>query len=165
MRFAALLLMLVAAPAGAQGGLVFDPAPLAACVAANRGMDCAWLAANACIAATPGGNSTAGMGGCARAELDWWDADLNATYRSLRDGERATDSDWTDPPGMAPRPSGAQALREVQRAWIAWRDATCAYEELQWWGGTGAGLAGTSCRLQLTAEQALTLRRWLAGGG
>lgn len=165
MRNLAIALTLAAAPAVAQDGLVFDPAPLAACVEGNGGLDCLWIAANACIAATPGGNSTAGMIGCAAAERDWWDADLNASYQRLRQGERFTDETWTNPPGMIPRPSGAEALRDVQRAWIVWRDATCRYEELQWWGGTGAALVHVSCNLQLTAEQALTLRRWLAAGG
>jgi len=168
-----------AAPAAAQEGLRFDAAPLLACLAAagpgagdaakgdgaatdGAARACIGLAAEACMAATEGGWSTIGMVGCVSAEHDWWDADLNTTYRDLRARERQGDADWPQTPGILPRPSGADALRDMQRAWIAWRDATCLYEELDWWGGTGAALIGASCRLQLTAEQALRLRGYLA---
>jgi uncharacterized protein YecT (DUF1311 family) len=60
-------------------------------------------------------------------------------------------------------PEHAQALRDMQRAWIGFRDATCAFERAYWGGGTGGGgtgggLAQVSCLMQMTGEQALYLK-------
>ena len=52
----------------------------------------------------------------------------------------------------------------MQRAWIEYRDATCAYEAAQWGGGTGAGPAFAGCLMRLTAEQALYLEYEGMGG-
>lgn len=164
---AAGLALLAAPPAPAQSkgdGLRFDPGLIRSCLESGGWRDCIGVAAEACMQATPGGHSTAGMGGCLGAEAEWWDARLNDHYQTLRARERAADAEAPPIPGMPPRPSGAEALRELQRAWIAWRDATCFYEELQWWGGTGASSAGAACRMRLTAEQTLTLMSYLAEG-
>lgn len=142
--------------------LVFDPAPVVTCLEGGGGRDCIGLASATCMEATEGGYSTIGMVGCISAEHDWWDADLNSSYRALRTLERAADAGWPSVPGMLPRPSGVDALRDMQRAWITFRDATCFYDELQWWDGTGASLVGAACRSQMTAEQALRLRRLMA---
>lgn len=158
----AALILLAPAPAAAQS-LVFDGANIDTCLQDQGDRACIGVESARCMEETPGGYSTAGMAGCLSAELDWWDADLNARYQDLRAQEQQGDADWTDIPGMTPRPDGADVLRDMQRAWIAFRDAACFYEEIQWWGGTGAGPAGTSCRMTLTAEQALRLRNHLAG--
>lgn len=161
------LLALAAPPAAAQAkdeGLRFDGALIQSCLDAGGWRDCIGVGANACIEATPGGYSTVGMTGCTIAEEDWWDARLNAEYQALMDRERQGDADWQPIPGLMPRPSGAEALRTMQRAWIAYRDATCTYEELQWWGGTGASGAGAGCRMRLTAEQVLALMSYQAEG-
>jgi uncharacterized protein YecT (DUF1311 family) len=164
MRGAVLALCLALPGAASAQELDFDARLIQSCLDRGQGRACIGVAAEACMAATPGGFSTVGMGGCTRAEEDWWDAQLNAAYQTLRARERAADADWRPIPGMAPRPSGADVLRDMQRAWIGWRDATCLYEEFQWWGGTGASLAGAACRMRLTGEQALTLRGYLADG-
>lgn len=159
------LASILALPDAAWGqGVRFDARQIQSCLDRGEGRACIGAAAEACMEATPGGYSTVGMGGCTAAEEAWWDAELNAAYQALRTRERRADTDWQPIPGMLPRPSGADTLRDVQRAWIGWRDATCQYEELQWWGGTGASLAGASCRMRLTGEQALTLRAYLADG-
>jgi uncharacterized protein YecT (DUF1311 family) len=54
-------------------------------------------------------------------------------------------------------PSQGDALKNMQRAWIAYRDATCDYERSHWGGGTGGGPATVSCLMYMTAEQALYL--------
>jgi uncharacterized protein YecT (DUF1311 family) len=162
---AALALAPLAAPAQSKGdGLRFDGALIQACLDAGGWRDCIGVATNACIGATPGGSSTVSMTGCTQAEAAWWDARLNAEYRALMDRERQGDADWQPIPGMLPRPSGEEALRTMQRTWIAYRDATCTYEELQWWGGTGASGAAAGCRLRLTAEQVLALISYQAEG-
>ncbi len=164
----ALALALLAAPAAAQskdeGGLRFDGGLIQSCLDNGGWRDCIGVAATACIEATPGGYSTVAMTGCTVAEEEWWDARLNVEYRALMARERQGDAEWQPIPGMVPRPSGADALRAMQRAWIAYRDATCAYEELQWFGGTGASGAGAGCRMRLTGEQALYLMSQQAEG-
>lgn len=112
---------------------------------------------------TEGGYTTPGMAGCLDAEREYWDGELNAAYGELRARAQQFDA---DPPieGLPPRPSSVDALRDMQRAWIAFRDASCRYEQLQWWGGTGASGAYTGCLMRLTGEQALTLRSYLAEG-
>ena len=50
----------------------------------------------------------------------------------------------------------------MQRAWIGYRDAACAYEASQWGGGTGAGPAAVGCMMTLTGRQALALEEKLA---
>ena len=106
-----------------------------------------------CMTANQSGGSTVGMGGCLSKELDWWDARLNAAYGALMKREKADDAEY----GGEGIPAKAPALRAMQRAWIAWRDATCDYERSQWGGGTGGGPATVGCLMRLTGEQALYL--------
>lgn len=146
--------MAAALPTGAQASeLVFSAEYTNACLEDGGWRDCIGLAAQRCMETTPGGHSTHGMNACLDAEREWWDDRLNTNYRALREIERAADVDA--PPGQ---PLFADALRDMQRAWIAFRDATCNYEVLYWYGGTGATTAWQSCQLHLTAEQALALR-------
>lgn len=107
--------------------------------------------ANACMEATPGGWSTVGMGACLNKEYEYWDARLNAAYVKVRDMRRKADKELGDIGSSAPKQ--ADALLAMQRAWIAYRDATCDYERSHWGGGTGGGPATLSCLLYLTAEQ------------
>jgi len=149
---------LLTAPAQAQE-LRFDIGHTLACLDAAGGgpgaEGCIGASANACMRDTPGGSSTYGMGACIDREYSYWDDRLNASYRSLRAQERADDADWAGAPGVV---SKADALRDMQRAWIAFRDATCAYERAQWGGGTGGGPAWAGCQMRLTGAQALYLQ-------
>ena len=116
---------------------------------------CIGAASVACMEATPAGYSTFGMRGCSNFELEWWDGELNAAYQELRAIEKTEDQEMADLPGVE---SQADALRNMQRAWIALRDAKCLYERAQWGGGTGGGPAYVSCALHETAEQTLYLQ-------
>ncbi len=98
------------------------------------------------------------MGGCLDYELSYWDDRLNASYRALRAKERASDADWAGSPGAV---SKADALRDMQRAWIPLRDATCDYERSQWGGGTGGGPATLACLLRMTGGQTLYLEQMM----
>lgn len=159
------LASLHAAAQSKDEGPLFNPAASLACVEGGGRAECIGLSAGVCMETTPGGWTTMGMAACTLAEAEWWDARLNAHYQELMARERLDDSDWPAPePGTAPRPSGVESLRDMQRAWIAWRDATCAYEVLQWFGGTGAAVAGAGCRMELTGLQALRLQSYLAEG-
>jgi uncharacterized protein YecT (DUF1311 family) len=74
--------------------------------------------------------------------------------------EEATDAELKEL-GLA-EPSTSAALRDMQRTWIAYRDAACAYERSQWGGGTGGGPATADCLMRMTAAQALALEQRLA---
>lgn len=155
------LLLCLAGPATAQD-LVFDIWHSKTCVSGGGGADCIGMAADRCMSDTPGGHSTYGMGGCLSAELDWWDAELNRAYQELRAAEKTIDQDeaeWL--PAEAPK--RAVALRDAQRAWITFRDATCLYEQTQWGGGTGGGPAYVGCLLRMTGEQTLYLKSMQGG--
>ncbi|MCG6903206.1 MAG: DUF1311 domain-containing protein [Rhodobacter sp.] len=151
--------LVLGTPAGAQE-LVFnlyhtqscldaapDPAAQRACIGAS---------ANACMSATGMGGTTIGMSGCIDRELGYWDGRLNDSYQRLRARERSEDAGYG---GAAGYVSQADALRDMQRAWIAFRDATCAYERAQWGGGTGGGPATVGCLMRMTGEQTLYLEQ------
>jgi uncharacterized protein YecT (DUF1311 family) len=146
-------------PGLAQDGAVFSPAATEACLAsAAPGLAaeaCAGLSANRCMADTPQGDTTYGMILCFSAEADWWDARLNASFAARMKDARAMDADVM--PMGRPVPSAAMALRDMQRAWIAFRDARCAYEAALWMGGSGAGPAVGACLMRETARQTLII--------
>ncbi len=100
------------------------------------------LVAEPCQEHTDGGQSTFGMAACFRLEAFIWDDLLNANYKSLRDD--------LDPQQLA-------KLRDMQRAWIASRDATCAFYDAKI-QGTIAIPMGAACLARETARRALLLR-------
>jgi uncharacterized protein YecT (DUF1311 family) len=124
----------------------FDPAPTAACVAAAeaaapaRGghgvLDCAGLAAQACMA-TPGGDTTLGMMTCLDAELGYWQGRFDAAH-AVRAG--ATTGEGAEADARI-----AARLAAMQEAWAAFRDAACLWEQAQWLGG-GCGGPATAAR-------------------
>lgn len=52
-------------------------------------------------------------------------------------------------------------LARVVATFEAYREATCDMESALWGAGSGAGPDWAACRMQVTAEQALRLERWL----
>lgn len=155
--FVLIALTLFAAPLAAQN-LVFSPRATESCLLSGGGESCIGLSAEACMEDTPGGYSTVGMGGCLSMELTYWDDRLNASYqRALR---RAGQSDQENA-GFGP--SQKDALRDMQRAWIPFRDGRCDFERSQWGGGTGQGPAGAECLMRVTADQALYLENYAPG--
>jgi len=135
---------------------------LAAAGEEGDGRACIGLSARRCMEESEGGDTTVGMGVCLGRELEEWDRRLNAHYRALMARERREDEEMRRIGASAPQK--APALRAMQRAWIDYRDARCAYIAAQWGGGTGAGPAGAECLMRMTAEQALFLRRMLEEG-
>ncbi|MBT8460728.1 MAG: DUF1311 domain-containing protein [Boseongicola sp.] len=137
--------------------LSFTMAPTQACLADAEGVDrisCAGASAEYCMS-KPAGSSTVGMGFCLGRELGDWDDRLNAAYAELRRVERRV---MEEAKTLELRvPDTVLALRNMQRAWMQFRDATCTYEFSTWGGGTGGGPANTACLLDLTARQTLML--------
>lgn len=147
-RAAAMVLMLVPGAVLAQD-VVFDPGPSVSCMAQSDGdwRSCAGTSAELCMQETPAGWTTVGMMNCLGAELDYWDRRLNLAYQDARRLARRNDF---DAPEAA---SQADALLEMQRAWINFRDRKCGYVQSQWSGGTGGGPAAVSCHMMETAAQ------------
>ncbi len=103
------------------------------------------------------------MGACYGAEGAWWDAALNTTYRDLLAAEERVEAE--NAAVGIPAPGTVEPLRDMQRAWIPFRDAACTYEYAQWGGGTGGPVANAACQMRMTAEQTVELilrRRELA---
>lgn len=150
-----------AAPAAAQD-MEFRIDATLSCLAGADGFGeqraCIGTAANACMDNNFGGHSTVGTSTCLDLERQYWDDRLNDVYGKLRAREKAEDVKYAESPGWMNK---ANALRDMQRAWIPYRDATCDYERAQWGGGTGGGPAAVSCHMYLTAEQALYLESML----
>ena len=163
---AALLGVALAAPAAAQDGLVFDPAPVAACLEAGmRGgvpPDCIGAASGRCVEESEGGFTTIGTTDCTNRETEAWDRALNREYRLLREDFEAADAAAVGT-GAGVGIDRSDALRDAQRAWIAFRDADCTARYAQYQDGSIRSLVGTSCRLDHTARRALELRSMRAG--
>ena len=86
--------------------------------------------------------SNVGTADCYRVEAAIWDALLNDNYKELM---KALDDN-----------NDQDKLKEMQRAWIAYRDTTC---DFYWYKihGTMAIPMSASCRLRETARRALLL--------
>lgn len=100
---------------------------------------------NACIRLSPEGETNAGMIGCTAEEHRAWEGVLATEYRAL----------------MEQRGSGpGDALRRSREAWIAARDADCAFSASRFEGGSHAPLEHVSCLRDKTAERVSQLQRW-----
>lgn len=131
--------------------LVFSPQDTLDCIASGQPMEgCVGASAEACVEVN--GYATVVESACYSREAEWWDGRLNAVYREVMRQSREMDSE-----NGSYAPSQAEALRDMQRAWIGYRDATCSFEASQWGGGTGAGPAYNACILRLTADQVIYL--------
>ncbi len=113
--------------------------------AAFQAESCIGVAATACIQAE-GNTSTAVMTDCYGSEADAWDRRLNAAYKRL-----LSNGDGKDV---------AEGLRKTQRAWMAWRDASCAQPSIVFKGSMASPMSAY-CRLGATARQAIWLEGWL----
>jgi len=141
-------------PVAAQD-LQFDAAGLETCLEqvsdGAQSYDCIGRASAACME-QPMGETTPGMAFCLSEEYEIWDAKLNEAYQMLRSDYAALDADRFEG-----APALADALRDMQRGWIGYRDARCSFEAAQWYGGTGSSPAFLGCMMQQTAEQTLYL--------
>ena len=94
------------------------------------------------------GGVTARLRACDAAELTRRDAELNRTYAELL---------------RALPPARRERLRAAERAWVAFRDAECAFRASATEGGTATPLVAGACLLELTGERVDRLRTLLGG--
>jgi uncharacterized protein YecT (DUF1311 family) len=117
----------------------------------DRNPECLGAASNACQMASADGSTTQGIVACLQAETDIWDGFLNGEYKELQGQLKVADEDG----GSISR---VDALRDAQRAWIAFRDADCMLAYAQYQDGTIRSVISASCVMRMTAERTLTLR-------
>jgi uncharacterized protein YecT (DUF1311 family) len=55
--------------------------------------------------------------------------------------------------GITGREVSVPALEASQAAWLAYRDAECEFVGSTWGGGSGTGIAISSCRIELTRDR------------
>ena len=151
-------LIIYAMPANAQEFTV-DAHFIDRCLAIQEDpMVCVGREADRC-AQKHGGGADMVIAACTFAEAEAWDDSLNAAYRELQRLAREREA-WDV--GYEP---GALliGLRDMQRAWISYRDAVCANAlALARPFGSSAGVAESECLLEETARQfvKLTQMRW-----
>ena len=150
-------LLLMATTAAAED-LPFSPDATVDCLAdaSDHGAReaCIGRAAEACYS-REGIYSNFAIGVCFGAEADYWDARLNTAYATLIGTEIALAEDLEKDGVFAP--DAVTALRDMQRAWMPFRDAACWYEVTTWGGGSGSGPASAECLMHMTGRQALAL--------
>ncbi len=101
----------------------------------------------------PGGSTTIGITECILAETAEWDAILNEEYRATQQANEAADTG-----GQSSVMDRSDALRDAQRAWIAFRDADCGARYAMWQDGTIRTIVGANCQMTMTAQRAIDLR-------
>ena len=84
----------------------------------------------------------AAMNACAAARMRAADSGLNAAYGAVL--HRLA-------------PAAQTRLREAERAWVAFRDAECAFRASGSDGGSAAAMVATDCRRELTEARAKSL--------
>lgn len=124
-------------------------------------MRLAWLG---CVAALTAAPALAQDVDCATAEVqmeltycaeqDWLaaDADLNAAYGVARKLMQGIDAELE-----VSQRGAADNLRDGQRAWVTFRDATCAAEGYAMHGGSAEPMVIYGCRARLTEQRTADL--------
>lgn len=101
-----------------------------------------------------GGASQVEIGACVSDTLARVDATLDIylgfAKSSAEDLDKATGRTATGP-----------ALEAAQAAWLAYRDAQCEYVGSTFGGGSGTGIAITSCKIELGRDRAKDLMRFI----
>jgi uncharacterized protein YecT (DUF1311 family) len=152
-KLASLLAMVVAAgigllPAAAQTSrpTVKDTRAIEDCLKSKPDAQerCIGIVSNPCLD-LDATKSTADQNACVDRERVVWDDILNETFRRLRD--KLDDQQKAK-------------LRDMQRAWITFRDTTCAFY-WDYFQGTMASPMSASCANKETARRALFLLGFL----
>jgi uncharacterized protein YecT (DUF1311 family) len=99
------------------------------------------------------------MNMCAAQDAERADAELNAVYRTAIAAAQAADRDYAGVSGGQGNGPGEEAtLREAERAWVSFRDATCRLESFEARGGSMQPMIDGGCRATMTRARAAELR-------
>lgn len=142
--------LMVAQPAQADR-FAIDPHLIDRCLGINdhTPMACVGRQSDACIERNGGGPNMV-VSVCQEAEAEVWDGFLNNVYAELLNLVRAEqDMDVGYTPDQL-----SDAVRDMQRAWIVYRDATCRVDLARAAPfGSAAGPAINGCLMRETARQ------------
>ena len=87
---------------------------------------------------------------CAGQALTKAEAELEVAFdRALKAAESQYESVRHEL-GFEKMPNMPDELRKAERAWEAFREVNCGYQNLVYYGGSMASLAVTGCRLDMT---------------
>ena len=140
-------------PAMAGDSSSLDPALIDQCLADAQTdgarLDCAGSGQESCLAYAEAEHGEVELVdrqlNCLDAEWQAWETKLTETYDKLKAIEEERGAER------------AEALVAMERDWIAFRDARCAYDRITNGGGTGGALAEPACKLNETARQVILL--------
>lgn len=141
--------------AGDSSGL--DPALIDQCLSAaetdGARLDCAGAGQKSCLVYVEENHADVDpvdrQLNCLDAEWQVWEARLTETYDRLKATEQERGAER------------AAALVAMERGWIAFRDARCAYDRITNGRGTGGAVAEPACKLNETARQVILLMGYL----
>ena len=140
----------LAPPAWAGDSSGLDPARIDQCLAdastVGRQLDCAGVGQESCLAYAEAEHGDIDpvdrQLNCLDAEWQVWETRLTETYDELKAVEEERGA------------QGAEALVTMERGWIAFRDARCAYEGIT---KSDGAVAEVGCKLNETARQVILL--------
>ena len=99
-------------------------------------------------------SSNVELGGCVSAAYQKADKELNAIWPKVL-AYIDTQGDYVP----------ADALKEwkativgAQKAWVSFKESDCGAVQYEWWGGSGAGIAQTTCLYAHTAQRGEDLK-------
>lgn len=161
MTFRAVVLTgLLAVPVGAMADTPEESqnACFEASAMAGKVLPCVPEAAEACLQTIPGygkiGADPAAITECIAPVAAWWDHKATAEYERVLAAYLEMEGGNG---GVQMAPDRSEALKALQAAWLAYRDAKCANEVAGFGIGAGAPMAAESCRLWESAEHAVYL--------
>ena len=83
---------------------------------------------------------------CAAQDFEMADKALNQIWPKLKADAEASDKDTG-------KTENADALLASQRAWLAFRDAECAWQAMEMHGGSGEPMLLYGCQARLTQQR------------
>lgn len=89
------------------------------------------------------------IGNCVEAAYQKADKELNAIWPKVL-AYIDSQGDYMPADAMA---KWKATIVAAQKAWVAFKEGDCAAVEYEWWGGSGAGIAQTSCLYAHTAQR------------
>jgi len=95
---------------------------------------------------------------CAQQDFERADVELNQVYAGALAAARQQNQILRDGAGYENAPDSEVLLRKAQRAWLAFRDANCAYEYQLYYGGSHASLAYSLCKVAMTKARVAALK-------
>lgn len=156
--FVVILIALLSGAVMAETGKV-DHGLVDACYQTMREIkavpDCLGRAAEVCYYEPPMHGTTLDMGYCLASEADAWLAILIREVERDKQKFRELDSARTDGRSVV------DDLTAAQSAWLQFRDANCAVVYSVNGLGTMPTIAGPTCKLHMTAERIIAMKRSL----